>query len=58
MLNFWNRLVTMESDRLTKQIFDWDYAIYNSGSYNWLKNMRYILSLVDENDVCKVHQIN
>ena len=40
MVRFWNRLVNMSSERLTKRIFLWDYQL---NSNNWSSNVKYIL---------------
>ena len=54
MLRFWNRLVKMSPDRLTRQVF---IAEYNSSNHNWSKEIKNILSTLDmmhiyENKLC------
>ena len=44
-VRLWNRLVTMEETRLTKQIFEWDY---NTSKRNWSRSMK---SLFEELDI-------
>ena len=40
MVRFWNRLMSMNSDRLSKHIFLWDYELNNN---NWSFHIRNIL---------------
>ena len=40
MIRFWNRLVSMDSSRLTKKIFDWDHSL---SKQNWSDNILQIL---------------
>ena len=40
MVRFWNKLVNMKSDRLTKRIFLWDYYLNQN---NWISHIRTIL---------------
>ena len=44
MVNFWNRLVKMEDDRLTKHIFKYDYELCRG---NWSADMNKIFSLLN-----------
>ena len=39
MLRFWNRLMHMDNNRITKKIFLWEY---DTGSNNWCSEMKHI----------------
>ena len=40
---FWNRLLNMEDSRLTKQIFNWDYA----NQRGWCQDIKHLLIQLD-----------
>ncbi len=48
MLRFWNRLVKMPHDRLTKQIFLAEYA---SRYHNWTKEIRNIFRMTNQMNI-------
>ena len=35
MIGFWNRLVKMDTDRLTRKVFAWTYSMHLDGCINW-----------------------
>ncbi len=37
MIKFWNRLIGMSQFRLTREIFDWNYAL---GNNNWATDIK------------------
>ena len=48
VLRFWNRLINMDDNRLTKKIFKWDYELCNK---NWSEDVKHILSDVDYDNI-------
>ena len=48
MLSFWNRLVTLTNDRLTRIVFDWNHDQALAGVTNWCSQIR---------DICRVIEI-
>ena len=44
MLRLWNRLIKMDSSRITKKVFLWDYEKCTA---NWLNDIREILGLIN-----------
>ena len=44
MVRFWNRLINMNSDRLLKRIFLWDYQLNNN---NWSSHIRIIIEFAN-----------
>ena len=51
MLRFWNRLVSMNRNRLTRTIFDWDKT-----KNGWCKQVKTLLSLIDYPSVFTLEQ--
>lgn len=49
MLQFWNRIIKMSNDRLTKCIFNIEYNIYSGGN-NWCEHVKEIMRQLDELD--------
>ncbi len=48
MLKYWNRLINLDDNRLTKKIFNWDFSLASNFNYiNWLSEVRAILSSID-----------
>ena len=47
MLKFWNRLVAMSENRLTKKLFTYDYENSNLGADNWCKEIESVLDEVN-----------
>ena len=45
MIRFWNRLVKLNDDRLTKRVFLWDYEINHN---NWSSEIQNILEICNE----------
>ena len=45
MVQYWNRLVAMSDDRLTKQVFLWDYQVCRN---NWSYGMKRLFSEIEE----------
>ena len=43
MMRFWNRLVNMDDDRLTKKVFMWDWMLNKA---NWSSEMLTVLKVV------------
>ena len=44
MLRLWNRLIRMDTNRITKQIFLYDYKIRNK---NWCENIKSLFHTID-----------
>jgi len=44
-LRYWNRLINMDHDRLTRIIFEWDFQLLNSGS--WCGNIENIFEMLN-----------
>ena len=53
ILRFWNRLIGMPNDRVTKKIFNWDFDNDRNG---WCGDVKTILSLLDMSDVYQNQQ--
>ena len=53
ILRFWNRLIGMPNDRVTKKIFNWDFENDRNG---WCGDVKTILSLLDMSDVYQNQQ--
>ncbi len=49
MMKYWNRLIEMDNERLTKKIFLYDY--HNCDKNNWCSEMKMLFHSVDMNDV-------
>ena len=59
MLLFWNRLVSMDSDRLTKKVYDWTFMTSNVGRNNWCKDIYSVfVELGMENHYCNRKRVN
>ncbi|KAK3104741.1 hypothetical protein FSP39_009031 [Pinctada imbricata] len=57
-IRFWNRLITMSDDRLTKKVFVWDKE--QSNRSNWSNNMKRLfdsLDLADVYDNCAISDL-
>ncbi|KAK3092266.1 hypothetical protein FSP39_000496 [Pinctada imbricata] len=57
-IRFWNRLITMSDDRLTKKVFVWDKE--QSNRSNWSNNMKRLfdsLDLADVYDNCAIYDL-
>ena len=48
MLRYWNRLVKMSDDRLTKKIFIYDYEQSRNGCRNWCSDVECILDDINK----------
>ena len=48
MMRFWNRLVNMDDDRLTKTVFMWDWMLNKA---NWSSEMLTVLKTVSSENV-------
>ena len=48
ILRFWNRLIGMPNDRVTKKIFNWDFE---NDRNSWCGDAKTMLSLLDMSDV-------
>jgi len=48
MVRFWNRLMKMSNDRITRKIFDWDWE---KGNDSWAQDMKYIFGKLNLNDI-------
>ena len=48
MIRFWNRLIRMDSNRLTRKVFDWDYSLCRN---NWSDHMKTIFLKTDFENV-------
>ncbi len=49
ILKYWNRLINLDDNRLTKKIFNWDYSLASNFNYiNWSSGVRAILSSIDK----------
>ena len=44
MIRYWNRLINMNDDRLTKVVFNWDYRLQNN---NWSTDIKAILNMTN-----------
>jgi hypothetical protein len=44
MLRYWNRLVCMDTDRLTRKIFDYAHTAFSNGCTNWCSDIFNILA--------------
>ena len=49
MLRFWNRLIKMQDDRLTKQIFNVQYQQETTNS--WCMNVKEIFTILDKENI-------
>ena len=47
MLRYWNRMITMDSSRLTKKLFNYMYSTTTEISTNWCNDIMKILSFID-----------
>jgi hypothetical protein len=48
MVRYWKRLVDMSDDRLTKQVFLWDYQLCRN---NWSSGMKNLFHEIEEDDI-------
>ncbi len=52
MLKYWNRLINLDDNRLTKKIFNCDLSLASHFNYiNWSSEVRAILSSIDKDCV-------
>ena len=60
MIRFWNRMINMDENRLTKRIFNWDYNLCK----NWCLEIKQILysasleHIYNEQNVCNINTID
>ena len=60
MVRFWNRMISMDDDRLTKKIFLYDLSLLHN---NWSSEMKCILESIDEREcfdnlhICSIHTV-
>ena len=48
MLRFWNRLLSLPTDRLTRLVFEQEFRI--PSNYNWCGDIEKILELINQSD--------
>ena len=51
ILKFWHRVVTMQTDRLTHQIYIWSKSLADIGITNWVEHTSNLLSSLYENNL-------
>ena len=44
LVRLWLRLIDMDSSRITKKIFDWDYQIAENGNVGWNSNVKTVFT--------------
>ena len=50
MLQLWNHLLSLDENRLTKHIFEWEYANNFGNGNSWIDEIKQIFQLVDRED--------
>ena len=50
MLLLWNHLLLLDDNRLTKHIFEWEYANTFGNKNSWIHDIKQFLQLVDKED--------
>ena len=61
MLRFWNRLLTMDENRLTKKVFNWDHSLCRQ---NWSEEMLHLFHTFDldhvfhDKEICDLEYVS
>ena len=50
MLQLWNHLLSLDKNRLTKHIFEWEYANNFGKGNSWIDEIKQFFQLVDKED--------
>lgn len=50
MLSFWNRLVQLDTGRITKKVFDWSHSMAMAGYTNWCSQVQAICRILNIED--------
>ena len=50
MLQLWNHLLSLDENRLTKHIFEWEYANNFGYGNSWIDKIKQISQLIDKED--------
>ncbi len=60
MIRFWNRIIKMDTTRLTRKVFETDYRIYKN---NWCSEIKQLFEKVNSIDIyhnkhtCDIHEM-
>ena len=50
MLSLWNRLMELDTGRITKKVFDWSYGMAMAGYTNWWSQVQAICRILNVED--------